>query len=153
MEFKLTSPAFNHGTQIPSKYTCDGDNISPHLVIHGAPHGTKSLTLLLEDLDAPPDQALLWVLWNINPEIPEIKEHSAPHGSTQGLNSWKKTGYQSPCPPPGTHRYAFRLFALDCKLKLLPDADRSELDAAMESHILATTELSGSYARTNEAPL
>ena len=153
MEFKLTSPAFSNGMQIPSKYTCDGENISPHLVIHGAPEKTRSLALILEDQDAPAEQALHWVLWNISPEVREIKEHTAPHGSEVGLNSQRKCAYSGPCPPPGIHRYLFRLYALDLKLKLPAESGREALEAAMELHILATTELTGTYSRTNEAPV
>jgi Raf kinase inhibitor-like YbhB/YbcL family protein len=153
MEFKLTSPAFSNGTQIPSKYTCDGENISPHLVIHGPPQRTKSLALLLEDLDAPAAYAAHWVVWNINPEVNEIREHSAPHGSILGLNSGNKRGYSGPCPPLMMHRYVFRLYALDVRLQLGPDAGKEQLEAAMQSHILATTELTCSYSRTNEAPV
>ncbi|GFO67175.1 hypothetical protein GMLC_07540 [Geomonas limicola] len=154
MEFKLTSPAFNSGTQIPSKYTCDGDNINPYLVIHGVPKGTRSLALLLEDLDVLPLRSVHWVVWNINPELGEIKEHSAPHGAQQGVNVQRKHGYLGPCPQdPAPHRYLFRLYALDCKLDLAPTAGRSELEEAMASHVMATTELIGTYARTNLAPI
>lgn len=146
MDFKLTSPAFNNGTQIPSKYTCDGLNISPHLVIHGVPDKAKSLALLLEDRDAAEGRGVHWLVWNISPEVRELKEHAVPHASVEGLS------YAGPCPSVGTHHYLFTLYALDTKLKLEADSGREELDAAMAQHILATTELMGSYARTNEAP-
>jgi Raf kinase inhibitor-like YbhB/YbcL family protein len=152
MGFKLSSPAFNHGSQIPSKYTCDGENISPHLIIHGAPVGTKSLALIMDDPDAPMGTWVHWLVWNISPEIREVKEHTTPHGSGEGLNSKGKTGYAGPCPPSGTHRYFFRLYALDRKLALQAGSKRADLDMAMESHILAVTELMGTYSRTNEAP-
>ena len=153
MEFKLTSPAFSNGAQIPSQYTCDGDNISPFLVIHGPPPHCKSLALIMADLDAPERDAVHWVLWNINPEVPEIREHSAPHGSAAGLNSAGRPGYRGPCPDTGIHRYLLRLFALDIKLKLADGATREELERAMEQHILATAELGCSYQRSNEAPV
>ena len=153
MELRLTSPAFGNGMQIPSKYTCDGENISPHLVIHGLPEKTKSLALVLEDLDAPAEHAIHWVVWNINPEVSELKEHTVPHGSVAGLNSQRKCGYNGPCPPSGIHRYTFRLYALDQKLKLPPESLKQALEAAMELHILASAELMGTYSRTNEAPL
>jgi Raf kinase inhibitor-like YbhB/YbcL family protein len=153
MEFRLSSPAFSNGSQIPSKYTCDGENISPHLVIHGAPQKTKSLALVLEDQDAPAEHAIHWVVWNISPEVPELKEHAVPHGSVAGLNSQRKNAYSGPCPPSGMHRYIFRLYALDTKLKLPEQSGKPELEEAMALHILATAELLGTYSRTNEAPL
>lgn len=153
MEFKLTSPAFNHGSQIPSKYTCDGENINPHLVIHGVPERAKSLALLMEDPDAPAGLWVHWVVWDISPETKEIREHTAPNGAWEGVNSGGEQGYAGPCPPPGTHRYFFRLFALDSRLKLPEASTKEALEAAMAGHILATAELMGTYARTNEAPL
>ena len=153
MEFKLSSPAFNHGMQIPSKYTCDGMNINPHLAIHGVPERAKSLALIMEDPDAPGGTWVHWLLWNIPTETKEIKEHTVPFNAMEGLSSWRKSGYGGPCPPSGSHRYFFRLFALDRKLKLAPDSGKQELETAMEGHILATTELMGTYMRTNEAPL
>lgn len=153
MEFKLTSPAFNHGSQIPSKYTCDGENINPHLVIHGVPERAKSLALLMEDPDAPAGLWVHWVVWDISPETKEIREHTAPNGAWEGVNSGGEQGYTGPCPPPGIHRYFFRLFALDSRLKLPEESTKEELETAMAGHIMATAELMGTYARTNEAPL
>ena len=153
MEFKLTSPAFNNGTQIPSRYTCDGDNINPHMVIHGVPANAKSLALLMEDPDAPNGLYVHWVVWNIPPETKEIREHTVPGGGEEGYNSSGTVGYDGPCPPAGMHRYFFRLYALDMKLKIPADSDRQVVETAMAQHIVATTELMGTYARTNEAPL
>lgn len=153
MEFKLTSPAFNNGTQIPSRYTCDGENINPHLAICGVPPNAKSLALLVEDPDAPMGLWTHWVLWNIPPETKEIREHTVPWGAEQGKNSKGKVAYQGPCPPTGSHRYIFRLYALDRKLQLPAESDRQALELAMEQHILATTEIMGTYARTRVAPL
>jgi len=152
MEFKLTSPAFNHGSQIPSRYTCDGENINPHLIIHGVPANTRSLALLVEDPDAPAGLWTHWVLWNIPPETKEIREHTAPWGAEEGYNSVNDVGYDGPCPPSGSHRYFFRLFALDLKLKIPSDSNRQALETAMQQHIIATAELMGTYARTNEGP-
>ena len=153
MEFKLTSPAFNHGTQIPSKYTCDGDNVNPHLIIHGVPEQARSLALVMEDPDAPTGLFVHWVVWDIPPETGEIREFTVPFGATEGTNSWSEEVYGGPCPPSGMHRYFFRLYALDRKLKIPSGSTRSELETAMEGHILATTELMGTYMRTNAAPL
>jgi Raf kinase inhibitor-like YbhB/YbcL family protein len=153
MEFKLTSPAFNHGSQIPSKYTCDGDNINPHLVIHGVPPTAKSLALIVEDPDAPTGLWTHWVIWNISPELKEIREHVIPNGAQEGVNTRGEVGYYGPCPPSGSHRYFFRLFALDMKITLSEGAGRRALDTAMEQHVVATAELMGTYSRTNEAPV
>ena len=153
MEFKLSSPAFNFGALIPSRYTCDGENTNPHLTIHGVPVKAKSLALVVEDPDAPSGLWVHWVMWNIPPEIREIREHTVPMGAEEGYNTRGKSGYDGPCPPSGTHRYFFRLFALDTKLKLAEDSDKEMLERAMETHILATAELMGTYSRTNEAPL
>ena len=153
MEFKMTSPAFSYGAQIPSKYTCDGEDINPHLVIHGVPEKAKSLALVVEDPDAPNGLWVHWVAWNIQPETREIREHAEPFGSGEGLNSWGEIGYGGPCPPSGTHRYFFRLYALDTRLKLAEGSKKAALEEAMAGHILATAELMGTYARTNEAPL
>lgn len=153
MEFKLTCPAFHHGSQIPSRYTCDGDDINPYLVIQGAPAAAKSLALIMDDPDAPGGTWVHWLLWDISPEIKEIREHTAPFGAKEGVNSWDRSGYGGPCPPSGTHRYFFRLFALDIRPKIAGSAVREELERAMEGHILATTELMGTYSRTNQAPM
>lgn len=152
MEFKLTSPAFSHGSQVPSKYTCDGENINPHLIIHGVPAEAKSLALVMEDPDAPAGLWIHWVMWNIPPETKEIREHTVPNGAAEGHNTRRKAGYTGPCPPSGSHRYFFRLFALDTKLELPADSEKPALEKAMELHILATAELVGTYSRTNEAP-
>ncbi|MCM0084471.1 YbhB/YbcL family Raf kinase inhibitor-like protein [Geomonas sp. Red32] len=146
MEFKLTSSAFNNSTLIPSKYTCDGDNVNPYLAVHGVPAEAKSLALVVADPDAPSGLYIHWLLWNIPVEVKEIH-------AVEGLNSNKSVGYEGPSPPSGTHRYFFRLYALDIKLHLEEGALRSDLIAAMEGHILATAELMGTYSRTNNAPV
>jgi Raf kinase inhibitor-like YbhB/YbcL family protein len=153
MELRLSSPAFTNGSQIPSRYTCDGDNFNPHLVLHGVPEQAKSLTLVMEDPDAPTGLWTHWIMWNIPAETKEIREHTVPFGALEGTNSGRKKGYTGPCPPGGTHRYFFRVFALDRKLALEAGAGRDELERAMEGHILATAELMGNYGRTNQAPL
>lgn len=153
MEFKLTSPAFHHGSQIPSRYTCDGDDINPYLAIQGAPAAARSLALIMEDPDAPGGTLVHWLMWDISPEVKEIKEHTVPFGARQGVNSFEVDGYSGPCPPTGSHRYIFRLVALNTRPKLAETATREELERTMEGHIIATTELVGTYARTNQAPL
>lgn len=153
MDFKLSSPAFGSGSLIPSNYTCDGDNISPHLNIHGVPERAKSLALLMEDLNAPAGSECHWLLWNIPPETREVREHIVPFHAESGTNSFKKNGYSGPCPPSGIHRYLFRIYALDQKLDLPPGAEREQFERGIETHILATAELDGTYGRTNEAPM
>lgn len=153
MEFKLSSPAFSNGSQIPSKYTCDGENVNPHLIIHGIPPKTRSLALIVEDPDAPAGLYTHWVMWNVNPELKEIREHTVPHGALEGINTSGEAGYTGPCPPSGTHRYFFRVFALDARITLSENSDRGALESAMEQHVIATAELMGTYSRTNEGPV
>lgn len=149
---RLSSPAFPHNTQIPSLYTCDGSDTSPPLEIHDVPGGTESLVLFVDDPDAPDPQAPRmvwdhWVLWNIDPAITEIAEDSVPAGAVQGTNSWGRTDYGGPCPPIGTHRYFFKLFALDTVISLAPSATKAEVEAAIDGHLIGQTELIGTYGK------
>lgn len=152
MAIKIESPAFNYGDFIPSKYTCDGANISPPLKWSEVPEGTKSIALICDDPDAPIGDWVHWVLYNIPPEIKELKENFPSDkilkdGSIHGLNDWKKYGYGGPCPPSGIHRYYFKIFALDIKLDLAPGATKKQLLDAMRGHIIAQGELMGKYQR------
>lgn len=142
---KLTSPAFPHNSIIPKKYTCQGEDISPPLTISDIPEGTVSLALINDDPDAPMGTWDHWLIWNIKPTS-EIKENSAP--GTQGKNSWGRNDYGGPCPPSGTHRYFFKLYALDCELDLAKGATKAELQASMEGHIVAQAELIGLYKKS-----
>ena len=144
---RLPSPAFKHNALIPSKYTCDGADINPALIIGPAPTGTKSLALIMDDPDAPAGTWVHWVLWNINPETTEIKENTIPSGAQQGVNDFRKNKYGGPCPPPGTHRYFFKLYALDTTLNLGRDTNKAALENAMKGHIVAQGELIGLYKR------
>ena len=135
---ELTSTAFNHNENIPSKYTCKGKDINPPLEIKEIPEGAKSLVLIVDDPDAPHKIWDHWILFNINPHIQYIKEDMAP--GVQGLNSWNKNKYGGPCPPSGTHRYFFKLYALDCKLELDETATKEYLIEEMQGHILEQTE-------------
>lgn len=144
---KLESPAFEHNQKIPSKYTCDGKNINPPLKIESVPEATKSLVLIMDDPDAPRGTWVHWTLWNISPDTKEIPENSVPAGAVQGQTSFGKPGYGGPCPPSGTHRYFFKLYALDATLELSPQADRATLETAMEGRILDKAELIGLYSR------
>jgi Raf kinase inhibitor-like YbhB/YbcL family protein len=143
---KITSSAFQEGGNIPSKFTCDGSDSSPPLQITGVPSEAKTLVLISDDPDAPGGLFTHWLVWNIPTQTNSIAEGSAPKGM-HGTNDFGKSGYKGPCPPPGTHRYSFKIFALDRELDLRPGARRSQVDAAMKGHIIAQGELVGRYAR------
>ena len=153
MDFTLSSAAFASGAAIPDAYTCKGADISPALAWSGHAGQTSSLAIIMDDPDAPVGTWVHWVIWNIPPTthaLPENLNNSGtlPNGASQGRNDFGKVGYNGPCPPPGkTHRYFFRLFALDAKLTLEPGATRQQLDAAMKGHILAKAEHMGTYRR------
>ena len=142
----VTTPAFQAGGDIPAKFTCNGANVNPELKINGAPNEAKALVLIVDDPDAPHGLFTHWILWNIDPKTTNIGENSAPVGGVQGTNDFGKRNYGGPCPPSGTHRYFFKIFALDTKLDLKPNARRAELDAVMRGHTLAQGELIGRYS-------
>ncbi len=157
MTLEITSPAFSHNEEIPSKYTCDGEDISPALEWSGLPEGTKSIALIVDDPDAPDPAApkmtwVHWVLYNIPPSatgLPEaVKSQDLPEGTKEGLNDWKRSGYGGPCPPIGRHRYFHKLYALDIVLPDLGRPPKKDLEKAMEGHILAKAELVGTYQRS-----
>ena len=143
-ELTVKSPAFENNKLIPSKYTCDGEEVSPPLTVEGIPEKTKSLALIMEDPDAPAGLFIHWLVWNIPPSN-EIQENSVP--GTEGLNTNKKNSYHGPCPPGGTHRYYFKVYALDTLLKLGAFSEKEVLENAMQNHILAYGELIGLYRR------
>ncbi len=142
----ITSSAFQEGGNIPPKFTCAGSDTSPPLQITGVPSEAKSLVLIADDPDAPGGLFTHWLIWNIPPQINSISEGSAPKG-VHGTNDFGKSGYKGPCPPPGTHRYSFKVLALDRELDLRGGAKRSQLDAAIKGHVIAQGELMGRYAR------
>ena len=146
MTMALTSPAFNEGGPIPSKFTCDGEDISPELDWFGTPEGTVSLALIMDDPDAPMGTWVHWVLYNLPMDLSGLREGMTGVG-LDGTNSWNRTGYGGPCPPSGTHRYYFKLYALDTNLDLAPRPNKEALLAAMEDHILGQAELMGTYGR------
>ncbi len=156
MTLTITSPEVAPGGEIPSTYTCDGDDISPPLGWQGAPPGTKSLVLIVDDPDAPDPAApkitwVHWVLYDIPPSADGLAKdtgHRLPEGTREGLNDWKRTGYGGPCPPIGRHRYFFKLYALDVVLGDLGAPAKPDLEAAMQGHVLAMTELIGTYQKT-----
>ena len=143
----VTSAAFAEGAAIAAKYTCDGVNVNPPLAIAATPAGTKSLALIMDDPDAPVGIWVHWVAWNIPAPTREIPENSIPAGVQQGLNDWKRNDYGGPCPPSGTHRYYFKIYALDTTLTLAPSATKVDLERAMQGHELAAGQLMGTYKR------
>ena len=142
----VTTPAFQAGGDVAAKFTCNGANVNPELKINGVPNEAKSLVLIVDDPDAPRGLFTHWIVWNIDPKATDIGENSAPAGGIQGTNDFGKRNYGGPCPPSGTHRYFFKIYALDTKLDLKPSARRAELDAAMRGHTLAQGELMGRYS-------
>ncbi len=152
MDIKIKSPAFVPGGKIPGKYTCDGMDISPPLAWTSGPEGTKTFALICDDPDAPMGTWVHWVLFNLPADIIELRENVPPErelesGAKQGMNDFRKIGYGGPCPPGGTHRYYFKLYALDTEINLEAGATKSELLKAMEDHILAEGQLMGKYER------
>ncbi len=156
MPLSITSPGFNDKDRIPPEYTCDGENTSPPLEWSGLPEGTRSLTLIVDDPDAPDPQApkrtwVHWVLFNIpvaTSGLPQgIQPSHLPDGTRQGLNDSNRAGYGSPCPPIGRHRYFFKLYALDIELGDLNCPTKNDLLNAMEGHVLDKAELMGTYQK------
>ena len=143
---KITSSAFQQGGNIPSKYTCDGADTSPPFQIANAPASAKSLVLIVDDPDTPTGLFTHWIAWNIPAETNAIAEGSTPQG-VQGTNDFGKSGYGGPCPPAGTHRYYFKILALDRELDLPPGSRRTQLDAAVKGHVVAQGELMGRYSK------
>ena len=151
---KLTSTAFAHQGEIPSKYTCEGDDYSPPLAWSEVPAEAKSLALIVDDPDAPDPAApkmtwVHWVLYNLQTSATGLPERGKPlpAGSREGLNDWKRTGYGGPCPPIGRHRYFFKLYALDTELADLALPTKARLEQAMQNHIVAHAELIGTYQK------
>lgn len=154
MALTLTSPAFSHNGSIPREYTCEGADVSPALSWSGVPDGTKSLALIVDDPDAPDPKAprmvwVHWVVYNLPPSADGLPRdvQEPPAGAGQGLNDWKRSGYGGPCPPIGRHRYFHKLYALDTVLPDLGNPTKSRLLEAMEGHVLAETELVGTYQK------
>jgi len=150
MTFEISSPAFKNGEAIPAKFSCDGRDVSPVLLWTEPPTGTQSFALIMDDPDAPMGTWVHWVMFNIPASTRDLKEGTPTDpqlsdGSLQGKTSAGSTGYHGPCPPSGTHRYFFKLYALDTTLSLPSGANKKELLAAMEDHILANIELLGTY--------
>jgi Raf kinase inhibitor-like YbhB/YbcL family protein len=152
MSFHITSEAFEPGQAIPTRYTCDGEDVSPPLAWSEPPEGTVSFALIMDDPDAPVGTWVHWVHYNVPGDAERLEEgvptsSTLPDGSRNGTNSWGRTGYGGPCPPRGSHRYFFKLYALDRLLDLPPGATKLDLLDEMDGHVLDTTELMGVYAR------
>lgn len=144
---RISSAAFEHNGMVPVKYTCDGSDRNPELAIEGVPDKARSLALIVDDPDAPRGTWVHWLAWNIDPKTRQIPEGSVPKGAQQGMNDFRKLDYGGPCPPSGTHRYFFRLYALDRVPELKKGATRADLEQAMQGHIVDHAELIGLYAR------
>lgn len=152
----ITSAAFADGAQIPQRYTCDGENVSPALSWTGVPSGTASFALAVEDPDAPGGSFLHWLIYDIPATVTSLPEHvdttasvASLGGAKQGKNGFGKSGYGGPCPPPGSpHHYHFRVFALDTLLGLPAGASRDQVTKAMNRHELGQAEMVGMYGRT-----
>ena len=153
----LTSPAFRGHQAIPNRHTCEGADVSPALAWSGAPAGTRSFALIVDDPDAPDPRApkmtwVHWVLYDIPAAVHALHEGTrpghAPSGSRDGLNDWKQPGWRGPCPPVGRHRYFFELYALDRPLGALRSPTKAAVESAMKSHVLAHATLTGTYEKT-----
>lgn len=146
MAFTLSSPAFNSNTNLPSQFTCEGENVSPSLRWEEAPDNTRSFALIVDDPDAPSGTWVHWTLFNIPPDVYQIEQDNTPPEVISGLNSWGETGYRGPCPPSGTHHYYFKLYALDKTLSLSSNVTSEEILDAMQGHILDECVLIGLYS-------
>jgi len=146
-KMKITSPAFQEGGTIPEKFSKNGQNVNPELRIEGAPAEARSLALIVDDPDAPVGLFTHWLVWNVDPKTTEIAENSVPKGGLQGTNDFPGQRYDGPQPPSGTHRYYFKIFALDQTLDLKPGAKRRDVDAAVKGHVIAQGELMGRYSK------
>jgi Raf kinase inhibitor-like YbhB/YbcL family protein len=156
MSLKLTSSSFAHEGEIPVRHTCQGVDVSPPLAWSGAPEGTRSFVLVVDDPDAPDPKApkmcwVHWVLYNLPADTAGLAEDAGrrglPAGTLQGKNDWKATGYRGPCPPIGRHRYFHKLYALDVELKDLGQPTKADVEKAMAGHVLASAELVGTYEK------
>ena len=152
MSLQITSPTFAEEDAIPAVYTCTGDNISPELAWSGAPEGTQSFALIMDDPDAPGNTWVHWVAFNLPTDavgLPEnvMSDDDLPGDAVHGSNSWRRNDYGGPCPPSGTHRYFFKLYALDVVLDLEAGASKDDVLAAMDGHVLAEAQLMGTYEK------
>jgi len=159
MTLSLNSSVFNEGGVVPSKYTCEGDDVAPPLEWDGVPENAQSLVLIVDDPDAPdPDDPRMtwvhWVVYNLPSDVRGLPEGAMadmlPVGTKQGLNDWNNIGYGGPCPPIGRHRYFFKLYVLDTILEDLSSPTKVEVETAMQGHVIAQAELVGTYKKTGD---
>ena len=157
MEMQIQSPAFADGGEVPRLYTCEGEDISPPLTWSGIPANARSLVLIVDDPDAPDPAAprttwVHWVLYNLPPDSGGLAEGvtraDLPPPTAEGMNDWKRSGYGGPCPPIGTHRYFFKLYALDIPLQGLSTPTKAQVESAMQGHVLAQGRLIGTYRKS-----
>lgn len=144
---RITSSAFSDGSNIPVRYTCDGEDINPPLEIHDVPANAKALVLIVDDPDAPGGTWVHWTVWGIDPTTKTIAENSVPSGALQGITSSGDQGYGGPCPPDREHRYFFKLYALDMNIHLPSATTADQLEAAIVGHSIAQAKLMGRYTR------
>ena len=144
---KIESSSFENNKLIPPTYTCDGKNINPPLKISEVPKNTKSMVLIIDDPDAPMGTWVHWTIWNISPDVREIPGGSCPQGAVEGMTDFGKPGYGGPCPPSGTHRYFFKVYALNTALNLKPSAKVEAIEKSIKGHILEQAQLIGLYKR------
>jgi Raf kinase inhibitor-like YbhB/YbcL family protein len=156
MALSITSGAFTDGGEIPTKHTCQGDDIAPPLQWSGVPGEARSLVLIVDDPDAPDPKApkmtwVHWVLFNLPPDASGLAEGTMtadlPPGTSEGMNDWQRTGYGGPCPPIGRHRYFHKLYALDTRLEGLERPTKAQVEAAMQGHVIAAAQLVGTFAK------
>ena len=144
-DLSVNSSAFESGKLIPKKYTCDGQEINPPLTIEGVPKEAKTLVLIVDDPDAPSGTFDHWIVWNIPASMGKIGENNVP--GIEGMNGARQIGYFGPCPPSGTHRYFFKVYALDTELSLAVGSKKRDVEKAIQNHVLAKGELMGLYSR------
>ena len=145
-QLEVTSSSFRNGDNVPAKFSRKGGNSSPPLRIENAPTNAKGLVLIVDDPDAPGGLFTHWLVWNIDPKTTSIAERNTPKGATEGTNDFGNVGYGGPQPPSGTHRYYFKIFALDKQLDLPAGTKRRELDKAMKGHVIAQAQLMGRFS-------
>ena len=143
----IESPEFKNNEHIPAKYTCDGEDINPPLLFNDVSEEAQSLVLIFDDPDAPMDTWVHWTVWNIDSKTRKIAENSVPTGAVEGITDFGRIGWGGPCPPSGTHRYFFKLYALDIKLDLSSKTRKHQIEEAMAGHIIKKAELIGLYSR------
>lgn len=144
---KITSSTFSQGNPIPAKYTCDGGDVIPPLEFEEIPGEAKSLAIICQDPDSPSGDFVHWIIFDIDPQTLEIKEGEVPTGAIEGTNDFGNTNYGGPCPGSGSHRYVFKLYALNQKLGLNPQVTKAEFQKSLEGHTMAEAEVFGTYQR------